>query len=372
MDNLLKLIENYDDIFVFGQGTMGRTFFNVLAELGTNKSFRYCDSNAAPNAAPNAILLTPDEAVQRYPRALFCIGSITHSKAMRGQLINLGVPDENIAETPESIINEDKRRKFVPRAVLSVIEYHVTEHCNLNCAGCLHFSNLAKEELADLEIFKSDVTRIDKILKGGLPAIGLCGGEPLLHPQIKEFIECARQILPKASIGITTNGIILLDMPESFWESLQRNEIGISITKYPVKKINHEGILKKAKEYGVNVNTTVLPENWNKHIFDLTGKLSPAENFEHCPRANGNCVRIYKGRLYPCAVAGNAEHFNKKFSQNLIHTPNDSLDIYSDITEQDIFNFLAKPIPFCRYCDTKKLCVQPWKISKQEMDEYLE
>jgi hypothetical protein len=368
---LLDTIGPYDDIIVFGRGTMGQTFFNVLKGLGTSKPVRFCDSNAKPNAPPGADLLTPDEAVERYPNALFCIGSVTHHKTMFARLVQLGVSLDNILSTPESIINEDRRRKLVPRMKLGGVYYHIAEHCNLKCSGCLHFSNIAEEEFADLQTFQRDISRLNEMLEGGLTSFNICGGEPLLHPQIEDFIESARRLLPAAGISVLTNGLLLPDMPESFWETMKHNKIGISMTKYPAAQGKHGEIAEKAERYGINMYTSVNPDNWNKHIFDLTGGMDSSESFMVCPRANGTCPCLHKGKLYPCPISAYAGHFNRRFGQNLTYASDDGIDIYSDITGQDIFNFLAKPIPFCRYCDMQKLAVSPWRMSKQEISEYL-
>ena len=370
MNELREILETYDDIFVFGYNGIGRTFYDTLLGLGTDKPIRFCDSNAAPNAKPGAMVLTPDEAVKIYPNAVFCIGSITHSQTMQSQLTELGVPDSNILTTPEYILDENRRSKYVPRISLGGFEYHLTEHCNLKCAGCLHFSSIAEEEFADFTTFKQDMARIKEILGDDASIVRLCGGEPLLHPQFEDFIEYARTLLPQASIMVVTNGLLLPGKPDAFWWFLKQNRITLAMTKYPVhKKI--EEITRKAKEFDVDLLATAFADNWNKLILDLDGKLDPKENFELCPRANGYCPRIYKGRLYPCPVVGNAEHFNRKFGTDLTHSKNDSLDIHSDITARDIYDFLARPIPFCRYCDVKNLKIQKWSLSKQEMGEYL-
>ena len=370
IDELRTKIANYTDIFVFGRGSMGQAFFQMLSTLYPGKLIRYCDSNAPPGAPPDATLLRPDEAAARYADALFCIGSVVHSKAMVGQLAALGIPEANILLTPQCVMQEDKRRKLIPRTALGGFEYHLTEHCNLKCAGCLHFSNIAEEEFADIDVFIRDINRLKEILGSGLTAIRLCGGEPLLHPAIEDFIEGARKLLPKAQVTLVTNGVLLMSMPDSFWSLMKRCGVSISMTEYPVG-IDIAGIRRKAVEFGVQFATTVFSKNWNKHIFDLSGRLDPVESFVNCPRANGICVRLCKGRLYPCTIVGNAEHFNRKFNQNLLHKDEDSLDIYADITKEDIYDFLAKPVSFCRYCDVTKLRAHEWMLSRHQIDEYL-
>jgi ABC-2 type transport system ATP-binding protein len=45
-------------------------------------------------------------------------------------------------------------------------EIHLTEHCNLNCKGCFHFSCIAEEEYLTKEEFERDISRISELSKG--------------------------------------------------------------------------------------------------------------------------------------------------------------------------------------------------------------
>lgn len=60
------------------------------------------------------------------------------------------------------------------RANLS-FEIALAEHCNLNCAGCDHFSPLAKPEYADLESMTRDFARLSKLFHGCAEEIHLLG-----------------------------------------------------------------------------------------------------------------------------------------------------------------------------------------------------
>ena len=44
------------------------------------------------------------------------------------------------------------------KPVLYHFEVHITDHCNLNCKGCAHFSNLCKPTFADLDEFEADMS----------------------------------------------------------------------------------------------------------------------------------------------------------------------------------------------------------------------
>lgn len=46
---------------------------------------------------------------------------------------------------------------------LPYLELHLTDHCNLNCDGCLHFSSMSPHHFADIEQFKADMMRLTQL-----------------------------------------------------------------------------------------------------------------------------------------------------------------------------------------------------------------
>ena len=67
--------------------------------------------------------------------------------------------------------------------------YHVTDHCNLNCKGCTHFSNIAEKHFADPEAYRRDLDRLTEVFSGhhrDLPAGRGAAPAPrarLVHPR---------------------------------------------------------------------------------------------------------------------------------------------------------------------------------------------
>ncbi|WP_232473641.1 hypothetical protein [Brachyspira murdochii] len=53
-----------------------------------------------------------------------------------------------------------KIKRLTPQPYIDFVEIHLAEHCNLNCYSCNHFSQLAKEEYYDIEIFEKDINRL--------------------------------------------------------------------------------------------------------------------------------------------------------------------------------------------------------------------
>jgi MoaA/NifB/PqqE/SkfB family radical SAM enzyme len=68
----------------------------------------------------------------------------------------------------------------------------LTDHCNLNCAGCGNYSPLAPEKFYDIDTFRNECKRIFDLTGGKIASLGFSGGEPLLHPRITDFFDIAR------------------------------------------------------------------------------------------------------------------------------------------------------------------------------------
>jgi hypothetical protein len=50
----------------------------------------------------------------------------------------------------------------------------------------------------------------------------------------------------------------------------------------------------------------------------------------------------------------------------------DYIDIYKIKSIDEVFEFLCKPIPFCRYCNTKEPVYGiDWAVSKKEITEWI-
>jgi hypothetical protein len=254
----------------------------------------------------------------------------------------------------------------------------LTDHCNLNCAGCGAYSPLAKEAFYDKNVFKNDCGRIAQLTSGKINYIMFSGGEPMLHPQITDFFDIARSCFDKSAggggdIGILSNGILLNKQPESFWKNCRKNDIEIKITKYPIN-LDFEAMEKTANKYGVKFSyfqDTDKNVKWTNILpVDINGKQNAKDSFRLCFEAN-NCIKLNYGRLYTCVRPFTISHFNYYFKTNLQESEADSIDIYKANDIDEILDFLRKPIPFCRYCNWRGLVVHtPWHTSRKEISEW--
>lgn len=269
----------------------------------------------------------------------------------------------------------DAMARSTPKAMLN-FEVALAQHCNLNCAYCDHFSPIAEPELADFDETARDFARLSELFDGRAKEIHLLGGEPLLHPDIIRFLKMARENFPKANINIVTNGIKLPAQPEEFWLACRDNSITICPTKYPIS-FDYDAMEERARQYQVKYQYFggVSEKMSRMFIFtplDPDSKCDGTRSFLRCLHANSK-IYLEHGRLYTCPVAPTAHHLNRYFGTDFELLPEDSIDIYEASSAREILEFLARPIPFCRYCMTRKTKRGvPWRRSKKDIEEWIE
>jgi MoaA/NifB/PqqE/SkfB family radical SAM enzyme len=262
--------------------------------------------------------------------------------------------------------------KLVPASHLSGLVVPVAEHCNLRCCGCDHCAPLAEETFYDVKTFESDMKRLTYLTSGNIYVIKLMGGEPLLHPELLSFVKISRLYFPSSIIKIVTNGILLQKQPETFWRICGENNVLLAPTKYPLT-INWDVITQKASENNIKVefyNDTGDTKTSYKIPFDLTGSQNQKQNFINCFHSNF-LYELKDGRIYTCTPAPNSVHFSSYFGKDFKLTNKDSIDIYRAKSYKQIMKFLARPIPFCRYCNVSaRTFDHPWQRSKKEIEEW--
>ena len=257
----------------------------------------------------------------------------------------------------ESLRNQIRR--LTPQAVLNIVEMDIVSHCNLNCTHCSHFAPAAKEEFMDLASAQHDFIKLAKLSGGKVNYIHIMGGEPLLHPDCCTFLIVARSLFPDSVIRLVTNGLLLSEQMEAFWRCLADNRIVLSPTKYPVP-VDWECVEACCAEYGIALRYFNKPrtrKTMTRFALDPYGTREPQTSFLNCACANVTPL-LHKGRLYPCAISASARHLDGAFTVG----EEDSIDIHKASDMQEILAFLAKPIPFCSYCDVEnRVTGIPWE-----------
>lgn len=103
------------------------------------------------------------------------------------------------------------KNKFIPKNIL--LQWHLTEHCNLKCLHCYQ-ENYTQKDLSYnklLFIFNQFLDFIKHQRKNKhIPVhITLTGGEPLIRPDFFDFLEHLHQYEKIFSLSILTNGTLI-------------------------------------------------------------------------------------------------------------------------------------------------------------------
>jgi len=264
---------------------------------------------------------------------------------------------------------EYRWRRYVLRKppVLHRLVVHITDHCNLNCKGCSHFSNIAEPAFADPEQLDREFARLGELLE--ITEVFLLGGEPLLHPRVADFLRSARTRFPNSKIILLTNGVLLPRMDAEFWKAMGESRVTLMYDDYPIP-LQTQKIGELAEEYGVSTEVMEHYDEFLKVPIDLAGSQDADESFSRC-RTVMNCPTLRDGRLYPCAYIAYSDIFARRYEvDGLEPAPEDSISIYDTSDGYRLMEFLLHSVPWCSHCDFDSSEHYAWGHSNKTIDEW--
>ena len=277
---------------------------------------------------------------------------------------------------PKSMVSRQGglRRRFSTRVlgrkpVLHHFEIHITDHCNLNCRGCGHFSNLCKPTFVTLERYDADLEAMARLFT--VEQIFLLGGEPLLHPDVVECVRIARRRFPSTKLYLLSNGTLVTRMGEEFWQALAETDTILLCDLYPVN-LPVDTINELGQTHGVTVEWTDPRGEFFKIPIDPQRGQDAADSFTRCTGIN-NCPMVRDGRLYPCAFAAYSHILAERFDlPQVVATEADSVPIDGSMSGAEIMDFLLKPVPWCGHCDFDSFHMFEWGRSSRTLDEWVD
>lgn len=274
--------------------------------------------------------------------------AVKSARDMYKELIEVGVKKEDILFVAiESIKDCKEKIAFLDYANYNYIEYlefHITNKCNLNCAGCSHFVPLIPEDdEVDFDRLCSDLSRL-KQLVSHVGNIRIMGGEPLLCEKMIDFCEITRRLYPHSNIKIVSNGILVGKLSDYHLNKIRELEITFDITCYPPVY----GIYDKIAE--------IFKQNRINYSMDIRWGLCPVlhHDEEHkfrydCTALSCECWNLYKGKIYPCPLAAYVTYFNKYYNEKF---PDDEgVDINREVHFEELYKNVIKSKKICDYCD---------------------
>jgi cyclic pyranopterin phosphate synthase len=232
----------------------------------------------------------------------------------------------------------------------NLCELNVVHHCNLSCRSCSHLSNRMNKYYVEPDNILKDLSRLAKYCRP--QHVRLCGGEPLLHPNLLEVVDAVRDSSISKYIRVVTNGLLLHRMPDEFWQKVDQ----IHISRYPQSKLTSQNIRSFQQLSKIhNVEMSIRYVNRFRESFSELGTddLNLVKRiYSTCKIAHTWCCQaIYEGYFYRCSpsiMIALLFRDNRNYS-----VESDGLKIeHSETFVDDLKAFLTskKPLKACKYC----------------------
>ena len=253
------------------------------------------------------------------------------------------------------------------------LQIHLTEHCNLNCKGCTHFSPVACEGYISLDSLEETYVKLKPYLEKWFCRLELLGGEPLLHPNITGILVLTRKYYKDFEFRLVTNGIKLLSMTEAFFRVCADHRITICMSKYPIN-IDYPAIEKKLSDYGILYRYYGEYETFKtfrQYKLNPHGIYDPDESYKNCKYA-GHCFQLRDDCIFPCFISAYAGHLNKHFGLDFDWEKGDYVSLDANPGNEDFLALATKSVPFCKYCNMEHPTEFIWDYSKKSIDEWIE
>lgn len=227
---------------------------------------------------------------------------------------------------------------------LPYIEYHVADHCNLNCRGCVHFSPLVdKPKFSDYEEVERDLIKLHEIV----PYIGeihILGGEPLLNKELYKYIELTSRVYPKSVIRVVTNGLLLLQIDNLLIQTMKRCNAEFAISLYKPMFCRIDETLTFLDSLGIKYSCS-NPISTFSYTFDSDGGHACGVQTLNC-----SCPNLYHGKLAMCPPIAYIGYFNRKFNSCLA-ADDGMIDLYDeDMNYEKLVDELHTVRSICDRC----------------------
>ncbi|MDP3446130.1 MAG: viperin family antiviral radical SAM protein [Ignavibacteria bacterium] len=181
------------------------------------------------------------------------------------------------------------------------VNWHIISKCNYNCQFC-YTKNLG-DEIAKPETVKKILTVLRNY---GIEKVNFVGGEPMLHPNIFDFCNIAKDL--GFTVCITSNGSYLnLQNIPILSEYVDWIGISVDSSSEIVEKTLGRGtgnhichaiaIAEILHEYGISlkINTTVTRKNYQENLKNIIDILHPSRwkvfQLLHIIGQNDNCMK---------------------------------------------------------------------------------
>jgi hypothetical protein len=207
------------------------------------------------------------------------------------------------------------------------------------------------EQFADLASFTRDIEVLSTVLEAR--ELKFVGGEPLLHPQLLDFIRVAKESSIANSLVLVTNGVLLHKAPEELWSLID----GMWISVYPGVKFRFdwEWIQRIADEHKIFVWRKETPRFVESSLIEeIRSEELVQMVYQNCDQAHlYSCHTVYQGRYYICEPSVWVQSRLRLHGIDFKNRDADSIPIHDNPHLHDDLDELVRrkqPLAACRYC----------------------
>lgn len=228
------------------------------------------------------------------------------------------------------------------------LEFHITDSCNLNCSGCIHFSSLVEPgRVVPLAQVRHDLVRLRQIVDH-IEVIRILGGEPFLNPEWQAYVEAVRECYPHSDLHIATNGLLVKRLTNADCDFLREHGVNLAITNYRPLWGKESVLAGKLREMGIRFGISA-PATDFRSCLQEHGTIDAEFNRASC---GAYCFNMHYGRMAPCPIMMYVGDFNKYFGGNY---PEDvPIDLDEDMDFESFMRRMHQPMKLCAYCNQNK------------------
>lgn len=227
----------------------------------------------------------------------------------------------------------------------------------MRCVSCSHAAPVNTAWTMTPEMLSRDLAALKPIVH--FHRIQMVGGEPTLHKDLVGMMRVARESGVGHNVSVITNGRLLPQMTDEFWQTLDILQLSI----YPTLDKSIPPLAKaKCEQFQKPCYQTEFTEFHQQ----LREAPNDGAHFASC-HWKADCWTVHDGHFYLCPQSA---FFPKNFmglAENVDGLP------LADLTEAKFSAFVnrTEPLNACRICMANEMKPAPWREAKGK-EQWLE
>lgn len=254
------------------------------------------------------------------------------------------------------------------KVYFNYIEVPITTKCSLRCKECANLIQYYQHgENLDYKKIINDIYRLSQVTEK-IEMLRILGGEPLLHPNLKEIIAEILKIQNIENIQIVTNGTIIFNA--DIIHILRNKRVSVDISNYKGVSRNYNKLIEQLRKNKIRFITQEVFE-WTEQGSFVSQELSQKELESVLNLCRIDCISLFNGNIHLCPRSSHGNDLNI-FKSNKLDYVNIRKAKTKKQVKQELFALLnRKSIVACNFCkaymqDELKPCVAGEQIGKLE------